>query len=1476
MANLSGYSTFWDGQKFFDWGGLTKEEWAAVVAENCIPQSTYGPFTQTLFLGLSISSFSCSAGWNEQVGELTVQLVEDTCVGTKIYWDEDLQVRLHTAADPGFVGESVDIIGSPAYFRVSNFEFSGLIQSWEKSRTVSGDPTYTVKLVDPRQILAGAQMIIGEYAGGIGGVGFAGIFGPYNLFNVFGYMESTDVACTQTSLQLVGGLPEPAGYVAGDLTPDGAMFGSDADGFGGALINDNGMPWSTIRTGLNSLINTAPFLTSNVWSPYGRVLFKALSAGDTGSGYGLLMGDRADVLGPFTSLPATRWLAEYYIDLSELPTPPPYWRINGSNVSIMDAISQLLEDAGYDYYIELIPVRGVSSVIAPSGIAKFIKIRTVRRLLQPTSGHISTFLNGVEATVNSMEGSELRNEPTTSFLIGAKKNTYYQIESSDIDGDNAAGDFYDDDTIIPYFGIDSSENVIIPTKIDDGDGVLRWHFVANGIALDNSLQTIDVSATLGDFNIDIGELELQAAKAGYDAWTSIIDILNTDTGQLFSSAGAGGTWERIWLDAIDDHQVQDAFARDFINQDPAKLPFLGVHNDPAAKIQEDLQTIYNFVNRFATEFYGKQFQVRVPYTCVRLDGESGKILTSEIPIQTGWTDQTFILGLTNGSTLHTFLTDEDGRTETMVRFDTTPGTIDLDVSELDPDDFGVDGNSYYIRCQVSDEYVYVNKSLRTSPRAIVTIPGVVKLIQDPSSQAARAAKLYYTIIDLQIAAAKQAKAKLAIDNILKNVGNKQAFIPFDFPMRLPDGAGFGIQSQVLTYGPWVTMGPAGTVRVDHDEGLAPWNYGSLVALNVAGQSKANEGITYMQVGEKGNITIPGYPTIPLGAEIGALGADFFGLAGVHLVENRSTTAVGSVYTTTIGGWVGTYGPNITDISVSVGTNGIQTTYNMRTFTPKFGRFSRSNAEAMKRIGQNRLRVQRRTSLAIFKLKTRLALKQSKEIFKSTINTGKVVNDMNSPHELLVGSLTPFQPSIPSKRTIIASMEMKEITTQFDNFGNKAFMGWEGLIRPVSMDGDGGLPGYANFTIGCVPTNSQGAQPPIFTDQGLESGVYNETIDQNRINPFSNPASQTVRDQLEDKAHSAGDYVGHDMDLLGAETSSPEGVSGIGINMRTVGFADSDGSNYSDDYRMFAMRGPILLQSWGYDLDGRPIPNEDDTDVAASGGTFTGLGTHFLSKWLKKPHTWPVAPVDLRFDRQRGVWVAPPSYRLLFVDLLEDLCPGSNAKAQINQTKTGIQLKDGEGDNTDGYIRVYDSTNATFASGEALMVYYDSVNCQHTVIEGPQPSLFNINCDQDISNPTFIRYFNEIVAGTGIRGSTMVDNCARVLLESNIKIGGGDDNLGNTLFETLSFSKNFHITQEDDCVINIDTSGDRIHFGKLDGDLNAASSATMSIWANDPLADTTENITVYDWFLGAGETLDTGKKVKVEFYSNKWYVTTAEC
>ena len=98
------------------------------VKNICTPENIFGGFDHTLFLGCSIVGFSASQGWNEQVAEITVQIVEDTCPSpsgySKKYYDTSLAVQTTTDADPGFFGTSYDIIGAPVYFRLQDFEFA--------------------------------------------------------------------------------------------------------------------------------------------------------------------------------------------------------------------------------------------------------------------------------------------------------------------------------------------------------------------------------------------------------------------------------------------------------------------------------------------------------------------------------------------------------------------------------------------------------------------------------------------------------------------------------------------------------------------------------------------------------------------------------------------------------------------------------------------------------------------------------------------------------------------------------------------------------------------------------------------------------------------------------------------------------------------------------------------------------------------------------------------------------------------------------------------------------------------------------------------------------------------------------------------------------------------------------------------------------------------------------------------------------
>lgn len=68
-------------------------------------------------------------------------------------------------------------------------------------------------------------------------------------------------------------------------------------------------------------------------------------------------------------------------------------------------------------------------------------------------------------------------------------------------------------------------------------------------------------------------------------------------------------------------------------------------------------------------------------------------------------------------------------------------------------------------------------------------------------------------------------------------------------------------------------------------------------------------------------------------------------------------------------------------------------------------------------------------------------------------------------------------------------------------------------------------------------------------------------------------------------------------------------------------------------------------------------------------------------------------------------------------------------------------------------------------------------------------------------------------------------------------------------------------------------------GKLDGPLAQGGSATVSIWIwNGSDADSTVNVTAYDWLLLPGDSLASGKKVVIKWFRDdgRFWVMGVEC
>ena len=215
----------------------------------------------------------------------------------------------------------------------------------------------------------------------------------------------------------------------------------------------------------------------------------------------------------------------------------------------------------------------------------------------------------------------------------------------------------------------------------------------------------------------------------------------------------------------------------------------------------------------------------------------------------------------------------------------------------------------------------------------------------------------------------------------------------------------------------------------------------------------------------------------------------------------------------------------------------------------------------------------------------------------------------------------------------------------------------------------------------------------------------------------------------------------------------------------------------------ALRGPLVLHSWGYDTYGKPVPNSrgysgdltfqtgayglwDTSKVADTGNTHqkgqSGLTDRFAPNWLSDATNWPVAPVDLRYDRARGVWTAPPPYRLMKVKAIEPIPAGSTGLVEV---LSGGDMYDKDGVGFADIISIQPTGLSSGSSGvpltglrtglpplinldnflgndiekdDILVTHYDTYSCQHWPLGGGGGGGGGGGCDGATENVSVVK------------------------------------------------------------------------------------------------------------------------------------------
>lgn len=508
-----------------------------------------------------------------------------------------------------------------------------------------------------------------------------------------------------------------------------------------------------------------------------------------------------------------------------------------------------------------------------------------------------------------------------------------------------------------------------------------------------------------------------------------------------------------------------------------------------------------------------------------------------------------------------------------------------------------------------------------------------------------------------------------------------------FPAAIkPTRAAIPLRSNMRTYGPYASPGFGGLCgggTAEKDTDLCPWVYGSIDAMNAAGNIRASSmGSDPISVTETGSYTTTTIPEFNLGQQLGGGAA------------------------------------NLTGVTVNFGSSGITTTYNFQTYTPKFGTLSRNYLDRFKDIQRNRRKAAaffNKQAIDITKINRRLnILGRNREARQNPQMIGG--HNRNTLERVFVGEMYDNQnieSDNPGQRTVVGlgSLDKTVYELRYD-YAKKAYMSIDGILSPVATKDvtENALPVYSQYETKCHKASSIYPQPPFTKDETVPSGLdqYNLEITRKYTNPLFNPGEH----------HHDGDAAGHAIDLVGRKSDIPD--EGMIMN-----FTDEN-SKYVEDYRFLGLRGPMVLHAWGYDTQGKPIPNAADVKEDTTTGKFktTDLKDQFLKDWLQQPKTWPVAPIDLRFDRARGVWVSPPSYKIVVAKFIEDLGPYKTAKAQLINKREDIEygpkIYDKEGnevkaegdDDSKAYIKIADRVGKSYGKGDVVYAYYDTYRCEY--------------------------------------------------------------------------------------------------------------------------------------------------------------------
>lgn len=527
------------------------------------------------------------------------------------------------------------------------------------------------------------------------------------------------------------------------------------------------------------------------------------------------------------------------------------------------------------------------------------------------------------------------------------------------------------------------------------------------------------------------------------------------------------------------------FAPDIVNDDPVARAVNQITDDNRARL-------FDLVHRYAEDFYGKQFLVTIDGVQASIDNETGQITTSSEPTNAGYMP----FGASSLGVPANRLDVLQEADERVLSFAYYSSIIGADLSRINWSETAVDNTGQmWVRTQTDNRILFAGNPI--IPYVHVKLGGA---LYEPKLDNFGNAGLAGQVIAVN---------GPALQNLDANAfGGSIGYLGIYPAARYPTALGIPMKSNTDTYGPWFVAGAAGKVRIEQDSSLTPWDYGSSAVMDLAGQARVLTSVTNQQVSESGGLNIAGAPAYSLGDVM------------------------------TVGG------PNLTNLEISFGTQGVSTNYRWQTFTPKFGLFSRQNSERLRRVSlglvQQRRDMRRALNRAIVAAgivdKATKGAKFNKAFFEKRQSPSTVIMAQANTS----GSDTRVACGFENYESALSMLN------QGTNFPDKAIMSISGLVRGFSTN----------------PSST--SKLSKYTSIGSFAGT-NAPITNNTLNPF---------------------VAGNDIEI------QTWGQAYAGSNAYVRG-------NDPTDTRAIALRGPIIISGIGLGIDGLAYPDGTTTSYSSN-------------------------------------------------------------------------------------------------------------------------------------------------------------------------------------------------------------------------------------------------------------------------------------